>query len=549
MRSYIFPVIPGQRVQSYQPKCNRQKMARGRKPIQRTVEEAQKARREQVRRNVQAFRQRKNALKLEQECDSHKEKHWIFVEDGLALVDRTSKLAEKSNLTPSDSSVGCTSLFLSELDLRTKGSIPRCSSRSHNTSIHPIQSHQLKNARNFESLPPEIHSATLSRQQLVSNSAEIFFPGSGMASAQFNQIGPHWVHILPIMVNNCKVMDTAVQALCLLQITSIEKQGWLYQASRSYYGQALQKLSFALSHDHRIFQKGVFATSIALSIYELFDCTTDDGNVGRMVHLRGAASYLERFSSNNDVLGYPISFYFLETVCIFDALRSRKASPYAQSQWWDRSLSTFGGGTYGPLMRLMTLLPPLLEQSDILILSPGGNESFEVCLELLERALVLEGRLNSWLDDTIRSWSDFRFDDVPTSTKSFLDSTYIQRLSFPSLFVARLYLLYWSSIIVLHGVLSSVESFIERCPKTSPIVHEQQEAHKHAVNICKAAGYCLQPCHGMIGKSALMLPLWIARLHFESCSAQEARYCSKVLNELGQNGRKGESPERFSSVE
>ena len=522
-------------------------MARGRSPIQRTKEEAQKARREQVRRNVQAFRQRKNALKLEQDCDSHKEKHWTFVEDGLALVNRTSRLAEKSNLTASVSSVDYISLFLSELDLRTKGSIPRCSSRSHDTEIQPIQSHRLQHARYSESLPPEIRSATLSRQQLVSNSAQIFLPGS--CSAQSNQIGPHWVHILPIMINKCKVMDTAVQALCLLQITNIEKEGWLYQASRSYYGQALQKLSFALSHDHSTFQKGVFATSIALSIYELFDCTTDDGNVGRMVHLRGAASYLERFAPNNDVLGYPISFYFLETVCIFDALRSRKASPYARSQWWDRSLSIFGGGTYGPLMRLMTLLPPLLEQSDILFLSPPGNESFEIGSEILDRALVLEGRLNSWLDDTIRSWSVFRFHDVPTNTKSSLNSTYIQLISFPNLFVARLYLLYWSSIIALHGLLSAVESFIKVDPKPTRTVHEQEQSHTYAGNICKSVGYCLQPSHGMIGKSALMLPLWIARLHFDGCSVQEALYCARVLGDLGQNGIEGELLERFTCVE
>ena len=400
--------------------------------------------------------------------------------------------------------------------------------------------------KSLERLPPEINGARASRQQLVSNSAEIFLPGSGSKSAQFDQIGPHWIHILPIMVNQCNVMDTAVQALCLLQINNIEQQGWHYQASRSYYGQALQKLSFALSHHHSTFQKGVFATSLALAIYELFDCNTGAQNIGKTVHLRGAASYLERFPSSNDVLVHPISFYFLETVCVFDALRSRKASPYAQSQWWARSLSIFGGETYGPLMRLMTLLPPLLEQSDILVLSPFSTESFKLGLKLLDRALILESQLRGWLDDLSRSWPAFRFDSVPMGDKSVSDPTSTQEISFPNLFVARLHLLYWSSIIALYDVLSSTTSFTKACHRITKIDprllgrgslagNERDESHTFAMNILKSVSFCIHPSHGIVGKGALMVPLWIARLHFERCSVQDARYCSRVLKDLGQD--------------
>ena len=549
---FRFPVL------RFQLRRNRQFMARGRKPIQRTKEEAQKARREQVRRNVQAFRQRKNAPKIESESYSDKEKQWTFVEDGLASDVRNLQLVEKGNLSVSDLSLESKSSYLSaDLDDQMTRSLPWCSSGPHDTRTHSVRSRRLKNAKNCERLPPEINSAKVSRQQLVSNSAEIFLPGSGLISPQFDQIGPHWIHLLPVMVNKCSVMDTAVQALCLLQITDIEQQRWLYQASRFYYGQALQKLSFALSHNHSTFRKGVFATSIALAIYELFDCISDGQNIGRMVHLRGAASYLERFPSDNDVLGHPISFHFLATVCIFDALRSRKASPYAQSHWWDRSLTMYGGEIYGPLMRMMTLLPPLLEQSDTVLQSPLGTESIDVGLDLLERAFVLESRFNSWLGGTIRSWSTFRF-DVQMSTQVLSDSTSTEgEISFPNLFVARLYLLYWSSIIILHGVLSNIESFTKACRGTTRVVprpldrgshpgNERNDSHDFAINIRKSVGFCLQTSHGMIGKSAILLPLWIARHHFEGCNVQEARYCSGVLKKLGQDDGKNELPEHYS---
>ena len=513
-----------------------------------------------MRRNVQAFRQRKSALRGESECYNDKEKQWTLVEDGLNFPDvHTLQLAEKRDLTVSDSSLNSIFPCLSaHPDDPTGYSIPWCTSGPRITETHRIQSRGSDRVSNTEMLPPEINSATVSRQQLVSNSAEIFLPGSGLKSPQFDQIGPHWIHILPIMVNKCKVMDSAVQALCLLQITNIEQQEWLCETSRTYYGRALRKLSFALSHHHSKFHKGVFATSIALAIYELFDCTSDDQKMGRMVHLRGAASYLERFSSDNDVLGHPISFYFLETVCVFDAIRSRKASPYAQSQWWDRSLSMFGGETYGPLMQLMTLLPPLLEHCDSLVLSPPGPESFENGLDLFGQALIFESRLNSWLDDTSRTWSAFRFDDIPMSTELFSNSPSTQEeISFPSIFVARLYLLYWSSMIASHGVLSSIVSFSKVCPipaekvpwlfsRKSLVGNERDQSHRFATNIRRSIGFCLHPSRGMIGKSALMLPLWIARLHFESCSVQEARCCSEVLKGVGQDDGKAEILQHYS---
>ena len=519
-------------------------MARGRKPIQRTKEEAQNARREQVRRNVQAFRRRNNAPKVGSVSDSDRGKHWTFTEDSLPPTARNTQHEKNSEKAPRPGRGQGKHISLIDVDSQPSPLAPLCPNELYAADSERILSFGPREAELSKPLPPEIDSAIVSRQQFVANSVQIFLPDYVKQSARSDATGPHWVYTLPTLVNADDILDSSVQALCLLQIAQAKQETRLHQASRYYYGRALQRLNLALSHPHGTFRKEVFASSLILAVYELFNGTTKDHDIGRKLHLQGAASYLTRLPSYDSFFSHQLWFHFLETVCIFDALRSRTPSPYAQSPWWDRSLRKFGGDTYGPLLRLITLLPPLLEQSDRLTSSPPNAQSFECAMELLYGVMDLVDRLNSWLDMTIRRVPNFRY-EVVGNTQALPSWTIdAAAISFPNVMVARVYLLYWSSIIALHGTIAAITDVAPSFgigARSSPWALDRSilmrkveyQTHESAVHIRKSIEFCLRPSHGILGKGAIILALCFARLHFEGYAWEDAQYCQRVLTELG----------------
>lgn len=519
-------------------------MARGRKPIQRTKEEAQKVRREQVRRNVQAFRRRKHAPIEECESGSDRGKHWASVEDSLAPNAQNIEHNQNGGIAPRPDFEQGKHVQSIAVDRQPSLSTLWSPKESSVTDSWRDQSFEPKETELSKPLPPEIHSAKVSRQQFVSNSVQIFLPDYGKRSGRSGETGPHWVYTLPILINTDNVLDSSIQALCLLQVAHAKRETCLHQASRYYYGQALQRLNLALSHPHGTFRKEVFASSLVLAVYELFNGTTKDQDVGRKLHHQGATSYLTKLPSHDSFFSHQLWFHFLETVCIFEAIRSRKPSSYGQSSWWDHSLRIFGGETYGPLLRLMTLLPPLLEQSDILTSSPPESQSFESAMGLLDSAMNLVDQLNNWHASTVKNLPDSRY-EIVGNTQCPLDWTVDPcAISFPNLFVARIYLLYWASIVALHGMIAAIMNLgptYESGARSSPWVLDRSiliwkveyQTRDYAMRIRKSVDFCLRPSHGIMGKSIIILPLWLARLHFQGYAWDDARHCQRVLKELG----------------
>ena len=523
-------------------------MARGRKPIQRTKEEAKVVRREQIRRNVQAFRQRKNACRENDTSSKTRVNELTFVQDGRGGDGQDAQLCDIGFARQKTNDVPET------LDLKTNVEPEQSSSRSLDVSETPdieiIKSSGQVGVTYAELLPPTVSAAVVIRQQFVSNSAQIFLPLGLTLTGQDKDTGLHWAQTLPYMINRDSILDTSIQALCLLQIAHVNRETWLSEASRFYYGQALQELSAAISHPRgpKALRNEVFATAMTLSTYELFNGTPENQGVGCKYHLQGASSYLARFYSPNNVFSDQLIFHFLETICVFDALRSRKASPFVQTRWWDVNLERFGGETYGPLLRLMALIPQFMEEGDRITSSSPGTASFETAITLLEHVQSLEDRLNSWFDHTVATLPRFANHEL-TSTAVTESSLEPIKIRFPNLFIARLYLLYWSSIIALQGVTSMVTGSLHRHTEdvdesillpslalNSSLLFKKlnDQAQDSAQRVLRSVDFCLQPAYGILGRSVMLLPLWFAEVHFDAYSPGEAQQCREKLRTLGQ---------------
>lgn len=191
-------------------------MARGRKPNQRTRQEAKVVRREQVRRNVQAFRQRKNACREDDRSSKGRAKELKFVQNN------QGRDSQDAQLGSTDFARQETNDRFGTFDLKTDVEPQKSESQSLDVSDTPdfemIESSGQVGVEYLELLPPTISGAAATRQHFVSNSAQIFLPLGLKLTGQDTDTGLHWAQTLPHMINRESILDTSNQALCPLQI-------------------------------------------------------------------------------------------------------------------------------------------------------------------------------------------------------------------------------------------------------------------------------------------------------------------------------------------
>jgi len=311
----------------------------------------------------------------------------------------------------------------------------------------------------------------------------------------------------------------------------------------SFYSRALGDLQKAIAKPRPDFSIEIFSAAMALSAYELLQNSSNEQGRGWIFHVEGATSYLNLFPSLSlDTSSYThqVSFHFLETVCIFDALGARRPSSFSTSKWWRTSVDHVADEVYGALLRIVTTLPSVLEQCDKASELASDNDAMRTWQNVVHLCIRFEAAFTAWFERTRRQLPPFQL--VDTVLTYGVDSH--TDVEFPNLYIARLYLLYWSSLIPLFSSIATLQSkMASSTPQSNAITFSglqgsqpyTSQAHTFAINVRHSVHYCLQPRHGIVGKSLLLLPLWIARNFLRDTSDVEAKaFCDGVLEGMGQ---------------
>lgn len=566
-------------------------MARGRKPIPRTKEEALQTRKEQICRNVRAFRDRKKVGEGENNADirnggetfsdghhvkiCHSELAYLEISPPLAsyvphlLVDVQSS-AVPHGLSTALSTADDPSNLLSPSTLTDE--LPR--DRHLSSSARPVEPSAnslvtdlgagyqfagksgstlswynsmvtekitlpapgllLVSPGIYSLLPREVGSALLTRQQLVANSSTLFAPPNHGNFDGIVDLGPHWAKNVLLIVAPRDVVEESLYPLCLLQIAHLKQDRSLLSASRYYYGQALRALR-TCCRPASVGWRQLFLCAMTLGIYELL-YDTGDGCVGWHCHVNGASSYLTEFAKFDEFRIDISYFYYLEAVCIFNPLMERKSSRLSTSALWRRSIDQHAGETYGSLLRLITSLPAYLEHFDYLAALPSGTDTQNRKQVLLDHGLLLGRRFEKWCENAARRVPSFYCEEdantlVPLETQNPAppDAHY----SFPSLWIARLYLMYWASVILLlEAMIALVLDLCEEIARKPTLPSSSYEfgnqavladmstqANVFATYIRRSTAFCLRPCNGLAGKSIILLPLSVAQKHLRQTDA------------------------------
>ena len=516
-------------------------MPRGRPPIPRTKEEALEARREQIRKNVKAFRQRKRGVSGVEDGNEGKS-------EGNTYVSEDQGKTNDHDRPEGGHSGGAEHVFGSVQEggsqLSAENSQRLYSKPSSYLGKHVHRQHL--NRSLFIPLPPEINPAHLSLDQLAS-AATIAFSPTNVPSL----VGPHWTQTIPHLTNIHPTLDHSILALCLMQISHVHQQPWLLYHSLSSYSRALQALRVAIAQPSKTFRMEVFATSMGLAAYELLQgqATTGERGRGWMAHIEGATSYLNMFPDLNVYeFSHEAWFHFLETICIFDALGARRPSCFSSSKWWRYSVDRLGDQGYEALLRMITTLPAVLEKADAAVSLPPSAQAATTWTELLALCERLEDAFLDWFDRNLGGNETYQAQpdaEIPASMLESCkppDSETDFDFDFPSLYVARLDLLYWSCTILLYesmtAILQNLLSFTPSPPTCTTAPPRSDDyytatALDFALKIRRSVHFCLRPEHGVIGASLILLPLWIARNHLSDCGDVEARWCDGVLEGMG----------------
>ncbi len=516
-------------------------MPLGRPPIQRTKEEAKIARRAQVRRNVQAYRQRKHSSGRSEGCRTPSKQSLTFVFEQWGHGD-SSRLLDTDPDPPPEQQYDLMKHDHGRRLVGLSGDLKASSNKDQESS-------RLRCFNDYVDIPPEINTAQVSRQQFTSYAASAFLPQQNGDAVSF-ATGPHWTQLIPELVNKNDVLDSSIQALCLMQIGHVKKERWLLRSSLTFYEKALQALQGALAQPTKAFRAEIFAAAMALAAYELLQGTNTNDSRGWMHHIEGASSYLNAFPELDVCsFGPQISFHFLETLCIFDALGARKPSCFSTSKWWRSTVDRFGDSIYGALLRMITSLPTILQQCDESMGLHASVEAYERWSSLIQMAFRMENAFLDWFQMMTAQPSLCQSLIASTLQENGDPETRQPEISFPTLYTARLYLLYWSSMILLYesivNLLHRLHAFseaatTESCDFRGPL-HDPSKldnymglSYSFATSIRQSVHFCLTPENGVIGKTLILLPLWIARHHFRACDDDQARWCSALLDQLGQ---------------
>ena len=520
-------------------------MPRGRPPLHHTKEEALAARREQVRKNVQAFRRRKQQQTEPVGRCTVKSGVYTFVQE---------------NINGANGHDGAEKAFEDQPELGKE--VVQQAGEAISLPFRPrsvcSQTQSLeKSQSDYETslsvpLPLEIHAANLSLKQLVAAATISFTPRQPSGT-----IGRHWTETLSVIANINSTLDLTLQALCLLQIGDVHSQTWLLRQSISLYDRALKDLRATLTDPRNGpnglygFRVEIFATSMALAFYELLSQTArSERSIGWMSHIEGAVAYLSMFP-DFDVfaLCHQLSFHFLETICIFDALGARKPNCFSNSKWWRNNVDRLSDQGYGALLRMISTLPSVLEKIDQAQETVDGEQEagwiglLGVC-QRLETAFLGWFERNMEHNPARQTWTG-----TSKGTCMLVDADHLDPdpdVEFPSLYVARIYLLYWTSMILLYeslitihenlGLDAVVDPLSTTIPSPTSSLHYDTAARAFALKVRYSVRYCLRPGHGIIGKSIIMLPLWIARKNLRSCGDVEAKWCDGEIKRLGMGG-------------
>jgi len=352
-------------------------------------------------------------------------------------------------------------------------------------------------------------------------------------------------------------------ALCVAQLGIWHHDPVLEKESSQLYGSAVGELRKTIGCQKLLAPVATLAGTVILATYELFLGPWGQ-NSGWVSHVRGGCRILELLGRGvYETPAGRLLFAKMRTISIIEAFRNRRASIMAGLEWQGSANEHDSHDLSCHLQDLMIQLPSIMEALDTVAASTNKLVETSVVMRLLERCSSLNAQLLAWNEKLKTEVHGSLHWTVPSEAESPADDPVLGRIfpfafQFPSLNIALLLLLYWSTLILLHRTTQDIQKILKRQTTSGTVMHSiglQDRGRNElfseysypsddriallANNICQSLEYCSSTKNGTLGPQSTMFALWVAQNFYESQSDRdrELAWCTELGNTTAPDSR------------
>jgi hypothetical protein len=194
------------------------------------------------------------------------------------------------------------------------------------------------------------------------------------------------------------------------------------------------------------------------------------------------------------------------------------------------------------LLDLMTQVPPILEAFDALVMT-NANKAAErtFLIRLLQQCTTLHAQLLAWCEDLREQIQGPLYWSVPSVARNPADAIndriFPLAFHFPTLSIAQLLLLYWSTLIVLYRTTQDIDKRLRSNkteasftgsnsrPRRDVRGNDQRSDYNCPSNttisplankICQSFEFCYHSSNGTLGVQSTVFPRWVAHKFYAS---------------------------------
>jgi hypothetical protein len=247
---------------------------------------------------------------------------------------------------------------------------------------------------------------------------------------------------------------------------------------------------------------------------------------------------------------------------ILEALRTRRVSVLASLEW--QCCTNENHDLYCHLQDLMIQLPSIMEALDTHAVNTNKTAERAVLIQLLQLCSKLDGQLLSWVEQLKEQVYSQLYWTVPSVANNPADDPILGRIfplafHFPSLSMAQLLILYWSTLVLLYRTIQDIQKRLKSNANSSTEMQHSIGPHEKdggelcsdgnrlsnkqiallADNIAQSFEYCYHSNNGTLGPQSTVYSLWVAQSFYESQSDRERElaWCSGLRNTSAPDSR------------
>ena len=219
---------------------------------------------------------------------------------------------------------------------------------------------------------------------------------------------------------------------------------------------------------------------------------------------------------------------------------------------------------HGHLMDLMIQLPSIMEALDALPVGTNKTAERPILIQLLQLCSSLNGQLLAWSEQLKTKVCGQLYWTVPSIANNPADepnlgSIFPLAFQFPSLKIAQLLLLYWSTLILLFRTTQDIQKRLKNQVTSdiaTPHPFSLQDTDRSilcqdnnyppddriallANNISQSLEYCYHSKNGTLGPQSTIFAVWVAESFYKSQSdkSRELAWCSELGNMTAPDSR------------